>query len=87
MLKEIQQWGIKIGYEYGRAVLSDGDRTALKHYQNLLQFEPEFEKKLILELAEISPDVLFDLTERAAIRSADGLPGDIESGVAANLGI
>ena len=84
-LKEILSWQIKPIYEYGRITLKDGDKTAREHYQNILAENPDIEFQLIMDLARHDKNVLFAIEERAAIRSADGLPGDLESAVLCNF--
>lgn len=85
LLRELNDWQVKPVYEYGRITLKDGDKTAREHYQNLLAEDPDIEFQLIMDLARHDKDVLFAIEERAAIRSADGLPGDLESAVLCNF--
>ena len=85
LLKELQNWGIKPIYYFGRVYLEDGDKTARKHYADILDANPELEIDLILDMARHDKEVLQFIEERAAIREADGLPGDIESAVRCNF--
>ena len=71
--------------EYGRITLKGGDKTAREHYQKILEENSELEIELIFDLARSDKDVLFAIEERAAIREADGLPGDLESAVLCNF--
>mgnify|MGYP003571532913 CR=1 FL=1 len=85
MLKKLKRWQITAAYENGRILLIGGDTSARKHFQNLLEQNPDFEVQLILELAQQNSEIFEAITERAAIREADGLPGDIESAVKCNI--
>ena len=87
LLKELQDWGIKPEYYFGRVYLKDGDKTARKHYADILEANPELEIDLIWDLARHDKNVLEIIEERAAIREADGLPGDIESAVKCNFAV
>lgn len=80
-LRELKDWKITPEYNFGRIQLSGGDNTAREHYQKVLEENPELEIELIFDLARSNKDVLFAIEERAAIREADGLPGDIKSAV------
>ena len=71
--------------ENGRVLLTGGDKTARKHYRSLLQAKPGIEAYLILELAKTNPDLMFEIEERAAIREADNLPGDLFSAIMCNF--
>ena len=84
-LKEILSWQIKPIYEYGRITLKDGDNTAREHYQRILNENPQLQIEFILDLARSDKYVLELIEERAAIREADGLPGDLESAVLCNF--
>ena len=85
LLKELKTWQIKPIYEYGKIKLEGGDKTAREHYQNVLDKNPELQIELILDLAKSDKYVLELIEERAAIREADGLPGDLESAVRCNF--
>ena len=73
LLRELNDWQVKPVYEYGRITLKDGDKTAREHYQNILAENQDLEIQL------------FAIEERAAIREADSLPGDLESAVLCNF--
>ena len=85
LLRELNDWQVKPVYEYGRITLKDGDKTAREHYQNILAENQDLEIQLIFDLARHDKDVLFAIEERAAIREADGLPGDLESAALCNF--
>ena len=56
-----------------KVVLTDGDKTARKHYQELLKDNPDWEVKLILELAESDENLYQYLFERMAISELNSL--------------
>ena len=85
LLRELNDWQVKPVYEYGRITLKDGDKTAREHYQNILAKNQDLEIQLIFDLARHDKEVLFAIEERAAIRKADGLPGDLESAALCNF--
>lgn len=82
---ELKRWHIKAYLHNGRLILYDGDNAARNHYKTLLLENPEVEIKLILELIKSDEDMRQFVEERAAIREADGLPGDLESAVRCNF--
>ena len=49
------------------------------HYEAILEDNPELEAQLILIASNNDSDLRYKLEERAAIRQADGLPGDLLS--------
>lgn len=81
LLEELKFWGITPEYNFGRIQLTNGDNNARLYYCNLLLENPEFEIALILEIPEFREYI----EERAAIREADGLLGDLESAVKCNF--
>ena len=85
LLKELQNWQIKPTYNFGRITLIGGDKTARAHYQRILDENDELQIQLILDLVKCDRDVRDCVEERAAIRWADGLPGDLESAVRCNF--
>ena len=85
LLKELRDWQIKPVYDFGRITLTGGDKTAREHYQRILDENDEIQIQLILDLAKCDQDVRDCVEERAAIRWADGLPGDFESAVRCNF--
>ncbi|MBR0076142.1 MAG: hypothetical protein IJP96_10340 [Synergistaceae bacterium] len=56
-----------------RVILTNGDKNARKHYQELLRENPEWEMKLILELAESDKNLYQYLFERMAISDLNSL--------------
>lgn len=80
-LRELRDWKITPEYNFGRIQLTGGDNTAREHYQNVIDENP----LLILEIAKGNKEILQAVEERAAIREADGLPGDLESAVLCNF--
>lgn len=82
---ELKRWHIKTYLHNNRLILSEGDNTARNHYKTLLSKNPEVEIKLILELIKSDCEMRQFVEERAAIREADGLPGDLESAVRCNF--
>ena len=85
MIQELKNWQIKPVHDFGRITLTGGDKTAREHYQNVLDENPELQIALILELLKFDRNVKDCVEERAAIRFADGLPGDLESAVRCNF--
>lgn len=85
LIEELNRYQIRIVEKYPRVVLSGGDKGARKHYSELIEDNPEVEADLILELSKHAPDLRFEIEERAAIREADGLPGDLRSAVMCNF--
>ena len=84
-LKEMKRWGISLNYSYGRIILSNGNVNALEHYKKFISLYPECEVEIIFELSKINRDVMDIIEERAAIREADGLAGDLESAIRCNI--
>ena len=79
--EELKRWGIQYEVEDYRVILYGGDNRARRHYEGILREDSELEALLIL-LASNKDDALRCLIEeRAAIRYADGLPGDLLSAV------
>ena len=85
LLKELRDWQIKPVYDFGRITLTGGDKTARAHYQRILDENDGLQIQLILDLVKCDRDVRDCVEERAAIRWADGLPGDLESAVRCNF--
>ncbi len=63
----------------------EGDKDAIEYYRKALEADPEFEAALVLALVEVDDNIREVIEERAAIRWADGLPGDLESAVKCSL--
>ena len=85
LIEELTRYQIRIVEKYPRVVLSGGDKHARKYYSELIEASPELEADLILELAKHDKDLMFEIEERASIRFADGLPGDLRSAVICNF--
>lgn len=85
ILSEFQRWQLNVSIEDGRVVLNGGDKRAREHYRNFMDEHKTVEAYIILELAKNDPDLMFEIEERAAIREADGLPGDLFSAVMCNF--
>ena len=85
LIEELNRYQIRIEEKYPRVLLSGGDKHARKYYSEFIEASPELECELILELAKKDDDLMFEIEERAAIREADGLPGDLRSAVMCNF--
>ncbi|MBQ6664903.1 MAG: hypothetical protein IJM68_04865 [Synergistaceae bacterium] len=85
LLSELRRWQVNISVEWGRISLSGGDARALEYYGEMIRAHPRIEAHLILELAREDKDVMDVIEERAAIRWAEGLPGDVFSAVLCNI--
>ena len=84
-LKELEFWEIKYSVSDWKIFLEGGDKNARLHYEMILEENKEIQAELILYAAN-KDDMLRDLIEeRAAIRWADGLSGDMLSAVMCNL--
>ena len=66
-LDELKRWGIKVGYECGRIVLTEGNEEARNYYTAMIQKSPEFEGALVWALAQVDADVMDWIEERRAI--------------------
>lgn len=85
LIKELQIWQITPVYNFGRAKLTGGDNTAREHYTRVLAENPELEVQLILDMARHDRKILELIEERAAIRCAENLLGDLKSAVISNF--
>ena len=85
LLQELSRWQISACVEYGRIVLSGGDVNARRYYSEMFREHPKLEAHLILELARQDSTLMCQIEERAAIRWADGLPGDLFSAILCNI--
>ncbi|MBR0315978.1 MAG: hypothetical protein IJQ99_03855 [Synergistaceae bacterium] len=73
-LNELKKYQIKPDVDLVlRVILTNGDKNARKHYQDLLRDNPEWEVKLILELAESDENLHQYLFERMAISELNSL--------------
>ena len=84
-LDELTFWGIQYSVSDWRIVLEGGDKTARFHYDNVIAENKEIQAMLILYAANKDETLRDLIEERAAIRWADGLPGDMLSAVICNL--
>ena len=76
---ELKRWYIRYKVSDMRIFLYGGDNKARRHYEAILEDNPELEAQLILIASNNDADLRYKLEERAAIRQADGLPGDLLS--------
>ena len=65
--------------------LAGGDNEARSNYGLLLAQDLDLQARLILYASNRDRDLRDKIEERAAIRWADGLPGDLLSAVKCNL--
>ena len=83
--EELTRWGIRYEVSGWRIKLNGGNNGAREHYESVLRDNPELEALLIL-LASNEDELLREqIEERAAIRQADNLPGDLLSAVKAQM--
>ncbi|MBQ3759177.1 MAG: hypothetical protein II876_06940 [Synergistaceae bacterium] len=85
LLRELKRWCVEVKVECGRIRLSGGNAQALKYYREMIGSHPRIEAHLILEIARNDEDLMCVVEERAAIRWADGLLGDLFSAVLCNI--
>ena len=83
--EELQHWQIRYEVRDWRIVLYGGDRKARNHYKRVLSEDKDLQAMLILYAANKDRVLRELIEERAAIRWADGLPGDLFSAVKCNL--
>ena len=84
-LDELAQWKIQYTVSDWRIFLEGGDKRARFHYGIVLADNKEMQAMLILYAANKDDTLRNLIEERAAIRWADGLPGDMLSAVMCNL--
>ena len=83
--EELKRWGIRYEVSNWRIKLNGGNNGAREHYESVLRENPELEALLIL-LASNEDELLREqIEERAAMRQADNLPGDLLSAVKAQM--
>ncbi len=71
-LEECHKWQIKVECDYVlRVFLKGGDKTARKHFTEVIRNNPDFEDEIILELAKNNSDLRYWIEERAAIGECD----------------
>lgn len=76
---ELKRWCIHYEESDKRINLFGGDNKARRHYENVLKDNPELEAQLVLIASNKDSELRFELEERAAIRYAEGLSGDLLS--------
>ena len=85
LLSELKNWNVKVSVFWGRMSLSGGDARARKYYGEMMSSHSLIEAHLILELARNDRDLMEKIEERAAIREAEGLSGDLFSAILCNI--
>ena len=68
-----------------RIKLYGGNEKARQHYEEVLKENPELETRMILVASNEEATLRELIEERAAIRYAEGLPGDKYSAVESNI--
>ena len=76
---ELKRWCKHYEESDKRINLFGGDNKARRHYEEVLKDNPELEAQLVLIASNKDSDLRFELEERAAIRYAEGLSGDLLS--------
>ena len=77
--EELKRWNIRYEIVDMRIHLYGGDNKARWHYEEVLKANPELEARLIVIASNRDSELRYELEERAAIRYADGLSGDLIS--------
>lgn len=77
--EELKSWRIKYRANDLRVELYGGDRKARKHYESILRSNRELEARLLMILTNTNAELKYALEERAAMRYAEGLTGDMYS--------
>ncbi len=85
-LRELEIWQIKYDVREWHVILTGGDDKARWHYERMLFDDRELRAQLILYAANTNLNLRELIEERASIRKADGLPGDLLSAVKCSLG-
>jgi hypothetical protein len=83
--EELKKWGIQKELQDWRLKLTGGNKKVREHYERVLKSDSDLEATMILLLSNEDAVLREQLDERAAIRCADGLPGDLLSSVKANM--
>ena len=78
-LAELKRWQVEINVFWGHIYLTGGDIRARKEYGSMLATHKHMAADLVIRLARDAVE------ERAAIREADGLPGDLHSAALCGL--
>ena len=86
ILKELDRWQIRYDVDVWSVKFCGGDNKACYHYEHMILENKELQAQLILYAANKDSNLRDLIEERAAIRWADGLPGDLLSAVMCNLG-
>ena len=84
-LKELDRWQIRYEVKEWSIMLTGGDNKARWHYEQMLSADKDIQSQIILYAANKDTNLRDLIEERAAIRLADGLPGDLLSAVKCNL--
>ena len=83
--EELNRWGIRYEVSDWRIKLNGGNNGAREHYESVLRDNPELEALLILLASNEDALLREQIEERAAIRQADNLSGDLFSAVKAQM--
>ena len=83
--EELNRWGISYEVSDWRIKLYGGNNGAREHYESVLRDNPELEALLILLASNEDALLKEQIEERAAIRQADNLPGDLLLAVKAQM--
>ena len=82
----LEKYGLSYEVSPARRIILLGDDENVRgHFQEIVNGFPELEAEMILEEAKVDVDLMYEIEERAAIRWADGLPGDLFSAVMCNF--
>lgn len=79
--EELNRWGIKYEVKDWRIKFYGGNKQAREHYEEVLKANSELEALLILIASNKDALLREEIEERAAIRHADDLSGDLISAV------
>lgn len=82
---ELKRWGIQYDVKDYRIKLFGGDNKARRHYESLLMNDSDLEAMMILQYTNKDALLRELVEERAAIRYADGLPGDLLSAIKVSM--
>ena len=85
IFKELNRWQIHYEVDEWRITLTGGDSKARWHYEQMLSKDRNLQSQIILYAANKDSNLRELIEERAAIRWADELPGDLFSAVKCNL--
>ena len=72
LLQDLKKYAIKLSVNNYRVILLDGNFSARTHYQSLIDSDEEIQAMLILEYSKNTPDIRYDIEERASITSCEG---------------